>query len=873
MLPRPSLFPSSAPGSRRPVETRAAGPGNAPSAAWGGSRAILLLAVLAGCADPEREAARGAAQRRASLPPGGIVSAPLQAPGSRTGRFERLPASAGLVFANEYDWEHPRRHLYEHGFAGGGVALGDLDGNGLPDVYLVSQTGRDALFLQTAPLRFEDATARAGVDEESAWGSGVTLVDVDADGDLDVYLCNYDAPNRLYENRGDATFEEVSEQAGVAFVGASIQASFADFDRDGDLDFYLTTNRLYPGPGLDVPRTHQVDGRVTIVPGGEESFEILEVVVDGETQKYVGKSGQPDRLFRNDGSGRFEDVTRAAGVFDRAPGLSATWTDLEGDGWPDLYVGNDYFAPDRLWRNQGDGTFRDVLSERVPHTPWFTMGTASADLDNDGRLDIVATDMAATTHYGSKIMMGDMDESRWFLESAEPRQYMRNAVFRNTGTERFLEVAFLANLASTDWTWSVKLADLDNDGRTDAYFTNGTANNTFDPDLTRAVGELGQRMRREGRPADQIRAAQWELYRSKEPRRERNLAFQNRGELRFEDVGDTWGLSEEVVSYGAAVADLDRDGDLDLVVNHLGAPAAVHVNGLGGNGFLVRLEGRESPSHGTGATLIARTDEAQLLRYAVQETGYLSSDEPLLHFGLGEATEASLEVRWPSGHVQRFESVAAGHLHTVVEPEGTPPAATPKAPRRTLFAENRTRLPHVVPPQRPFDDYAQQPLLPYRLSVQGPGVAWGDLDGDGREDLVVGASEGHRGALLRGTGGTFESAAAGSAASEDAMILLLDPDADGDLDAFFAAAGARDAGGRRSLLATNQDGTLGTPQAIPGAPENCASACAADLDGDGDLEVFVGGRSVAGSYPRTPASALLASRDGDWVDVTEALAP
>jgi len=469
-----------------------------------------------------------------------LLSEPLNEP-RVTGAFRHLaPEESGLTLLNDYHWDDPRRDLYDHGFAGGGVAIGDVDGDGRADLYLTSQVGQDRLYRQAGRLRFEDATESLGIAAEDDWGAGAAFADVDGDDDLDLFVCNYDAANRLHVNQAGRGFREEAARRGLALRAASLQGAFADYDRDGDLDLYLVTNRLYPGLGRDVPHTEQVEGRVRIAPGDEEAYTIVEAVVDGELQKYVGKSGQPDHLYRNDGAGTFEDVTRAAGLFDRAPGLSALWWDPDGDLWPDLYVANDFFAPDRFWRNGGQGRFEDGLSESMPHTTWFSMGSASGDLDGDGRMDLIVADMSPTTHYRSKLMMGDMGDSRWFLESAEPRQYMRNAVFRGTGTRRFMEVAFLAGLASTDWTWSIKLADLDCDGDVDAFFTNGSANNTFEPDLVRAVAALGARLEREGRPAEEIAEAQWQLYRSKEPRRERNLAFRNQGPLEFREVGRDW---------------------------------------------------------------------------------------------------------------------------------------------------------------------------------------------------------------------------------------------------------------------------------------------------------------------------------------------
>lgn len=824
-----------------------------------------------------------ASQVAAAAPQSIPLAEPAPTPGAM---FEAVaPERSGIDFDDPFDWEGPQRHLYRHGFAGGGVCVGDYDGDGRPDVYFTVQTGPDRLYRQVGDFEFEDATESAGLILDATRGAGAVFADVDDDGDLDLYVCNYDAPNRLYVNDGDGTFTEGAQAAGLDFAGASIMAGFADYDVDGDLDLFLLTNRLYPGPLLDVPRTAHVRGRVVVDPQQEEAFRIQERRIDGEVQKFVVKAGQRDLLFRNDGTGRFDEVSTQAGISGNHAGLSATWWDYDHDGLPDLYVANDFWDADRLYHNEGDGRFRDVIAEALPHTPWFSMGSDFADVDNDGLVDFLAADMSATTHFMSKLMMGDMGDSRWFLESAEPRQYMRNALYLNTGTERFMEGAALAGIASTDWTWSVKFGDLDCDGRVDLYVTNGSANHSFDPDLTRKLREVSERQTAEGITDPAVRAEeQWQLYRELGVRHEANLAFRNTGDLKFENSSRLWGLANEQMSMGAALADLDRDGDLDVLVNDVGAGASVYRNGaVDGHRLLVQLRGTASNSWGLGAIVEVDTEDGTQVRQLAPTRGYMSANEPVLHFGLGRSERVrELRVQWPSGSTSTARDLSADILITVTEPEATEeslPQAAPPPPllREVALDRGLDSGPRV---ERHFDDYAEQPLLPARLSQRGPCLAWGDADSDGDDDLYVGGSAGYAGQLWLYDDGDFAPAAwSVDAEHEDTAALWLDADSDGDLD-LYVASGSNEFGERAPQLRDRlylNDGAGGLERApegsLPDVRDDVGALVAADFDQDGDLDLFVGARAVPGKYPVTPTSRLLRNDGGRFVDATAEVAP
>lgn len=816
--------------------------------------------------------------------------APRSAGESRTLFEKQPPEETGVTFTNRIDWSNERKHLYMHSYAGGGLCVGDYDGDGRPDIYIVSQIGEDALYRQVDDFVFEDVTQQANLSAGTSWGTGATFLDIENDGDLDLFVCNYDAPNRLYVNQGDGTFVESAKSHGLDFSGASVMAAVADYDCDGFVDIYLVTNRMYPGPAQDVPRMQREDGAMHLATGQKQAFTEQDRLIDGTTQRYIVKAGQPDILYKNNGDGTFTDVSAECGISGNHPGLSATWWDANGDGLPDLYVSNDFWDADRWYENQGDGTFVDVIEQRVPYTAWFSMGSDFGDINNDGRMDFFAADMSARTHYMSKIMMGDMNDSRWFLESAEPRQYMRNMLYLNTGTSRFAEIGFLAGLASTDWTWSVKFNDLDNDGRLDLFATNGSTNHSFDPDLTRRLAALDDDLSRRGINDPEMRwRQQWQLYREVPPRRERNLAFRNDGDLHFTDVSDSWGMDTASLSYGAVQSDLDRDGDLDVIVAHVDQPVGLYRNqSIDGRSVQIQLVGTRSNRAGIGATIELETADGSQYRQLFTTRGFASADEAIAHFGLASApTIDRLTVRWPSGTVQVLESLPADRLYTITEPDDQnreqPATKTPPPMFAPVVATSGLSSDPIV--EEPIEEYDIQPLLPAKLSQSGPGMAWGDADGDGDDDLFLPAPANHAGRLLLNNGdGSFTPSVTANPwdndrASEDMAALWFDFDGDDDLDLLVTTGSVEHPPGHEALrdrLYIN-DGNAGFTRApddlFPSPPTSTGAAIAADYDRDGDLDVFIAGRAVPGSYPLAPPSTLWRNDNGRFVDVTQTVAP
>jgi len=816
-----------------------------------------------------------------------VTSVPLTTPeGSASTVFRKMPsAETGINFTNHLDPVNNIPFIN----TGAGVAVADFDGDGLTDIYLLSTDSPNALFRQTAPFVFQDVTATAGVGGGQVWSRGATFADVDNDGDLDLYVCNTEAPNLLYVNQGNGRFSEAAAAFGLDVSAASIMAYFADYDRDGDLDMYLVTYRVLAHNLLDgqiadvrVPAgSVKTIAEMKVKPAPPEKNASPDVIDREHWDNSRGKweiSGQIDRLFRNNGNQTFSDVTEQAGLLDYGLGLSATWMDFDGDGWLDLYVGNDLNTRDRLYRNNSNGTFTNVLPYIIPHTPWYSMGADFADINNDGLFDFFVADMAGSTHYRAKVSMGSISDKRYFLTHEWPRQKMQNALFLNTGQPRYLEISAMCGLAATDWTWSVKFGDLDNDGWVDLFTTNGTARDDMNVDIMSS--KTNEIWNRDGEQA----ALNYLKTIPSAP--SPDFVFRNRGNLKFESVSAQWGLNHDGISYGAAYADFDRDGDLDLVVNHLGEPAGLYQNmGRSGNRLLLRLKGVGSNRWGYGSKVKITTSAGQQVRVLLPARGFMSSDEPLVHFGLGDAKRVDhLEITWPDGGLQIIENLAVNRLYTITEdPKGKAQAAMPD-PRNWQFQEvtqaSGLRWRHQ---EINHDDYAAQPLLPSKLSQLGPGLAWADANGDGFDDLYLSGAAGQPGSLFLRAQRGFKQVDSGTwqnhQGQEDMAPLWFDVDSDGDQDLFVSSGSYEHPPGdirlRDRLYLNDGKGTL-TPAPADSLPEDLhfsGSTVAADFDSDGDLDLFVGSRAVPGQYPISPISRLLLNTDGRFSDVTQDLAP
>ena len=809
--------------------------------------------------------------------PAGVSAIPLKAPSRGAGGklFTTLGAEqTGLTAVNRMIVDHPMNFMYHSGVTTGGVIVADFDGDGKPDIFFAGSTDPNRLYRQTGDLKFTDISASAGpIDGGDNWGTGAAAGDVNGDGRMDIYVCNYMRPNQLYLNMGPGSkgepvvFKEAALPAGLDAIDCSHSAAFFDYDGDGRLDLYLLTNRIEDPEGTpkEMPIIKHADGTVSIKPEAEKYYAVWRYDYDNWGTESIGT---PDRLYHNEGNGpdgvpRFKDVTTAAGISGRGDGLSVTVWDFNGDRRPDIYVGNDFIAMDKLYRNNGDGTFTDVAPEMIPHTSWFSMGADFGDLDNDLLPDLLVGDMSVTTHYKASTTMGVMggiDLKR--ATTGKPSQHMQNVLLMNTGEGHFREGARLFGVSSTDWTWAVKFADFDNDGWLDIYCTNGISRHMNDSDKVVTIEMLrGKHM--------------FEFFKEGEMRREMNRAFRNTHQTKFEDVSAAWGLDHVGVTYGAAYADLDRDGDLDLVTVNLEEPNFVYRNDSpGGQRVLIKLVGNGANKNAFGATVILRSASGAQTRQLEPQTGYLSCNEPLIHFGLGkDAVIEELTVRWPGAGEQKFKGLKAGMFYTIAQPADGGGPVTPEPAIAALFAKSDV-LSLLKNKDTGRDiDFKKQPLLPFALSQLGPALAWGDVNGDGLDDFYIGGSAGEIGELRVNNGsGKFVAkwvdAFRADKDCEDQGAVFFDADGDGDLDLFVASGSNEfDAGSKslRSRLYLNDGkGTfkLAPIDALPESFEFASAVCVADYDRDGKPDIFVGARTVPGDWPHSGKSRLLHNDSG-----------
>ena len=797
-----------------------------------------------------------------------------QSPTGEDTLFTHLPSSqTGIKFQNTLrETEDFNVMKYGYFYNGGGVAIGDVNNDGLADIYFTGNLVASRLYLNRGDWTFDEVAEEAGVAAVGLWNTGVTMADVNGDGLLDIYVCRSAAAdparrkNLLFINNttdeGNVTFTEQAGAYGLADPGYSTQAAFFDYDRDGDLDMYLLNHSTQEYAG----------------------FNKLTASHKQRRNPMLG-----DKIYRNDGE-RFVDASAEAGIIQNVLGfgLGVAVTDVNADGWYDIYVTNDYNEEDYLYINQQDGTFKESLRDRIGHTSLFSMGCDAADINNDALPDLITLDMLPASNDRLKMSLGPENHDKYaeLLRQGFYAQTMRNMLQLNNGNgpdgyPTFSEIGQLAGVGSTDWSWAALLADYDNDGLKDLFVTNGYTRNYLDMDFMNYV--VGQKLR-EDRGEEEV--AIMKLVEAMPAIEVANYAFWNQGGLSFQDQTQAWGLGGNSLSNGAAYGDLDNDGDLDLVVNNVNDVAGVYRNNsdLQSNHYLsVRCRGSGLNTYGIGAKGWLYAGDTTYFQELMPTRGFQSSVNPELLFGVGEVRQLdSLVVEWPTGEAQTLRNVATNQTLTLQQANANRSLSDP-----TTSAPWFEEAPNVLDyrhRENGFQDFKRDKLLAQGLSTAGPKIAVGDVNGDGRDDMYLGGAKGFAGQLLQQQAdGTFSAVAtpafALDSAAEDTDALFFDADGDGDLDLYVVSGGSdfaeQDPALQDRLYRNDGGGNFRrAADALPAMPSSGAAVTAADWDQDGDLDLFVGGRLVPGEYPTAPRSYLLRNDSaGRFQDATAEVGP
>ncbi len=773
------------------------------------------------------------------------------------------PEKSGIHFQNTIKESASENVLgYEYFYNGGGVAVGDLNNDGLPDIVFTSNTGEPQVYFNKGNFVFEDVSKKSKI-QASGWKTGVTMADVNGDGWLDVYICRSgkgdedSRRNLLFINQKNGTFKEEAAQYGIDDKGNSTQAIFFDYDNDGDLDLFILNHSIKRLKNFNVAY-----------------------------MKAARDSVAGDKLYRNDGNGHFTDVSAQAGIIGNPIcfGLGVAVADFNGDGWPDMYVTNDYDEDDYLYINQKDGTFKESLSAYMGHTSKFSMGCDVADVNNDGMSDLLTLDMLPEDNRRQKLLKGPdgYDHFQMLLQNGYYYQYMRNMLHVATRAGNkigFSEIGQLAGISNTDWSWSALFGDFDLDGWQDLFITNGYMRDYTNMDFLKYTApEEIRKALLQGQKPDM-----YEMVKKMPSSELTSYLFRNTGKLGFENVTKQWGMGLPALSNGAAYGDFDNDGDWDLVVNNINQPAFIwqnHAEDLKNNFLKIKCHGEKKNVFGIGAkVLVSAADGFKQLQQLESSHGFESSMEPCLIFGLGKRKTVDIDVEWPGGKRQVLTGQSVNRTLVLEQKDASPAAgagvgATVNAegyhPVFSEIADDPIGYRHI---EDDYNDFKREPLLPHQYSRMGPALAAADVDGDGKKDLFVGGGKGQPAALYmnKGNGKFAEKKIPAFDENKDfegVQAMFADLDRDGHPD-LYVVSGGNERDFQDQIYWNDGKGNFTIKRDVLPVTESSGGAVVAlDLDGDGDVDIFRGGQVTTGAYPVAPRSYLFKNEHGVFRDIT-----